>query len=234
MTSNLGSTGQKTSSMGFSTGAQSKAKAESEYEQMKTRAMDAVKRSFRPEFINRIDNILVFRSLQEGEIAQIANLLAADLQKRLAAQEITLELDESVGKLLAEAGFDAEYGARPLKRAIVRLLEDPLSEALLAQTFKPGDTVYAYAEGGAVKFSKDKPEIKSAAQSAAQSEQTAANTEIAANAEPVKNADNAENAKNTENTAAMQENATAEAKDSSKESDKESAKESDDSGKDEK
>jgi ATP-dependent Clp protease ATP-binding subunit ClpC len=216
MTSNLGSTGEKTSAMGFSTGSQSKEKAQSEYEQMKTRAMDAVKRSFRPEFVNRIDNILVFRSLQEGEIAQIANLLAADLQKRLAAQEITLELDESVGKLLAEAGFDAEYGARPLKRAIVRLLEDPLSEALLAQEFKPGDTVWAYAQDGTVKFSKDKPEIKSEADSGQVALAPAGETALAA-------------AENTENTEVMQENAPAEAKDSSKDSDKDS----DDSGKDE-
>jgi ATP-dependent Clp protease ATP-binding subunit ClpC len=178
--------------------------------------MDAVKRSFRPEFVNRIDNILVFRSLQEGEIAQIANLLAADLQKRLAAQEITLELDESVGKLLAEAGFDAEYGARPLKRAIVRLLEDPLSEALLAQEFKPGDTVWAYAQDGTVKFSKDKPEIKSEADSGQVALAPAGETALAA-------------AENTENTEVMQENAPAEAKDSSKDSDKDS----DDSGKDE-
>ena len=154
MTSNLGAGAPKTSAMGFAAGEQSKARAESEYEQLKARSLDAVKKNFRPEFINRIDNILVFRSLQADEIGQIAGLLAADLQQRLQAQEITLNIEESAVKLLAEAGFDAEYGARPLKRAVVRLLEDPLSESLLAQRFVAGDVIRCYAEDGELKFAK--------------------------------------------------------------------------------
>ncbi len=157
MTSNLGGSIARQGAMGFATGEQSKARAESEYEQSKARALDAVKKSFRPEFINRIDNILVFRSLQSAEIDRIAGLLAADLQQRLAAQEITLHVTDSAVKLLAEAGFDAEYGARPLKRAVVRLLEDPLSESLLAQEFTAGDEIWGYAEDGAIKFSKEAP-----------------------------------------------------------------------------
>lgn len=160
MTSNLGSGGVKAAAVGFAAGADSKAKAESDYEQQKTRALDAVKHAFRPEFINRVDNILVFRSLQNTEIERIAGLLTADLQQRLAAQEITLHIEDSAIKLLAEAGFDAEYGARPLKRAVVRLLEDPLSEGLLAQEFVAGDEVWCYAEAGAegkVKFNKQPP-----------------------------------------------------------------------------
>ena len=124
---------------------------------MKARAMEAVKRAFRPEFVNRIDNVLVFRSLQTAEIEQIAGLLAANLQQRLAAQELDLQLDASVIKLLAEAGFDVEYGARPLKRAVVRLLEDPLSESLLAQQFVAGDVIWAWAVDGQVHFGKELP-----------------------------------------------------------------------------
>ena len=163
MTSNLGSGGVKAAIMGFTAG--DKAKAEADYEQQKTRALDAVKQAFRPEFINRVDNLLVFRSLQTAEIESIAKLLTAELQQRLAAQEITLHIEESAVKLLAEAGFDAEYGARPLKRAVVRLLEDPLSESLLAAEFAPGDEIWCYAdenEAGKVKFGKEPPKQEKA------------------------------------------------------------------------
>ncbi len=174
MTSNLGSNEIKSNSLGFTTGNQSKAKAESEYEQMKARAMEAVKRAFRPEFVNRIDNVLVFRSLQAAEIEQIAGLLAANLQQRLAAQELDLQLDASVIKLLAEAGFDVEYGARPLKRAVVRLLEDPLSESLLAQQFVAGDVIWAWAVDGQVHFGKELPaDLAQAAAGAADGEAVA-------------------------------------------------------------
>lgn len=162
MTSNLGSGETKSNSLGFATGSNSQAKAQSEYEQMKTRAMEAVKRAFRPEFINRIDNVLVFRSLQAAEIEQIAELLTDGLQQRLRSQELDLQIDSSVIKQLAEAGFDLEYGARPLKRAVVRLLEDPLSESLLAQKFVPGDVIWAWAENGQIQFGKEKPELKTA------------------------------------------------------------------------
>lgn len=174
MTSNLGSNEIKSNSLGFTTGNQSKAKAESEYEQMKARAMEAVKRAFRPEFVNRIDNVLVFRSLQAAEIEQIAGLLAANLQQRLAAQELDLQLDASVIKLLAEAGFDVEYGARPLKRAVVRLLEDPLSESLLAQQFVAGDVIWAWSVDGQVHFGKELPaDLAQAAAGAADGEAVA-------------------------------------------------------------
>ncbi len=156
MTSNLGSGEMRSNKLGFATSANSKAKAESEYEQMKTRAMEAVKKAFRPEFVNRIDNVLVFRSLQQPEIERIAALLCANLQQRLKDQELNLQLDRSVIKQLAEAGFDAEYGARPLKRAVVRLLEDPLSENLLAQKFVPGDSIWAYSRDGQIQFAKEK------------------------------------------------------------------------------
>lgn len=161
MTSNLGSGGVQAAKVGFAAGVDSRAKAESDYEQAKARAMDAVKRAFRPEFINRVDNILVFRSLQTAEIEQIAALLAADLQKRLAVQDITLHIEQSAVKLLAEAGFDAEYGARPLKRAVVRLLEDPLSESLLGGEFAAGDDVWCYADKeGRVQFGKEQPAVE--------------------------------------------------------------------------
>lgn len=158
MTSNLGAGEIKSGPLGFATGEQSRARAESEYEQLKARSLEAVKRAFRPEFVNRIDNVLVFRSLQHSEIKEIAALLAAGLAKRLAEQDIRLHIGEDVKELLAEAGFDPEYGARPLKRAIVRLLEDPLSESLLRQEFGAGDEVWASVEAGKIVFGKEEPE----------------------------------------------------------------------------
>lgn len=157
MTSNLGAGEVKSGPLGFATGEQSRARAESEYEQLKTRSLEAVKRAFRPEFVNRIDNVLVFRSLQHSEIKEIAALLAAGLAQRLAEQDIRLHIGEDVKELLAEAGFDPEYGARPLKRAIVRLLEDPLSESLLRQEFGAGDEVWASVAAGKIVFGKEEP-----------------------------------------------------------------------------
>ena len=112
--------------------------------------------------------------MQAADIEQIAGLLAANLQQRLAAQELDLQLDASVIKLLAEAGFDVEYGARPLKRAVVRLLEDPLSESLLAQQFVAGDVIWAWAVDGQVYFGKELPaDLAQAAAGAADGEAVA-------------------------------------------------------------
>ena len=178
MTSNLGSGERKAAPIGFGKDAGA---AQADYEQQKTRALEAVKRAFRPEFINRVDNMIVFRSLQDAEIRQIAALLAGELQQRLAEQEITLQIADSAIALLAESGFDPEYGARPLKRALVRLLEDPLSEALLAQDYVAGDTVVARAEDGRIVFGKadadNEPDVP------------AADNVDVIEAEPVNNAD---------------------------------------------
>lgn len=152
MTSNLGaSTIKNQAVMGF--GSKNRENDnQSDYEKMKARVLETVKKSFRPEFINRIDDILVFHNLADENIKAIARLLTDDLAKRMAEQELKLEISDGVLEILSKEGFDADYGARPLKRAIVRLMEDPLSECILAGKFNAGDTVYAFAENGKIVF----------------------------------------------------------------------------------
>ena len=167
MTSNLGASTIKSQAvMGFGAKAADDGSG-SEYEKMKNRVLETVKKSFRPEFINRIDDILVFHSLENENIKAIAKLMTADLCKRMAEQELTLEVDDSVLELLAKEGFDANYGARPLRRAIVRLMEDPLSECILARKFTAGDTVYAFAQDDKVVFDNKRPRLQTEAAEAA-------------------------------------------------------------------
>ena len=108
---------------------------------MKAKVMDALKKTFRPEFINRLDGVMVFRSLNRDEIAMIVELEMKPLRLQLAEQEIKMELTEAARLAVAEAGFDPEYGARPLRRVIQNEIQDELSEALLSNRFVPGDTV---------------------------------------------------------------------------------------------
>jgi len=119
---------------------------------------DAVMESLRarllPEFLNRIDEVIVFHGLNDADLAAIVELLLADLQRRLAEQEITLELTPAAKSLIVREGTDLAYGARPLKRTIQRLVENPLARALLKGEFKPGMTVVADADaiGGVLVF----------------------------------------------------------------------------------
>jgi ATP-dependent Clp protease ATP-binding subunit ClpC len=114
---------------------------ESEYEKMKAKVMDALKKTFRPEFINRLDGIMVFRSLSKDEIAQIVELELRPLRMQMAEQDMTLKLTEAARRAIAEAGYDPEYGARPLRRVIQNQIQDPLSEGMLAEKYVPGDTI---------------------------------------------------------------------------------------------
>jgi ATP-dependent Clp protease ATP-binding subunit ClpA len=116
------------------------------YEQMKRQVTDALRGSFRPEFLNRIDEVIVFHALTDAELAAIVDLLLADLAKRIAATDLTLELTPGARALIAREGNDPVFGARPLKRTIQRLVENPFARALLQGTFKPGDTVVADAD----------------------------------------------------------------------------------------
>jgi ATP-dependent Clp protease ATP-binding subunit ClpB len=109
---------------------------------------------FRPEFINRVDEVVVFHPLAANQIRGIAKVQIELLDKRLQQQDITLELDESAMELLANVGYDPVYGARPLKRAIQRMIENPLAQQLLQGSFGPGDTIYTRVEEGALVFSK--------------------------------------------------------------------------------
>jgi len=142
MTSNLGS------------GIIQQYAGEENYDAMKALVMDEVGTHFRPEFINRVDEVVVFHPLAANQIRGIAKVQIELLDKRLQQQDITLELDESAMELLANVGYDPVYGARPLKRAIQRMIENPLAQQLLQGSFGPGDTIYTRVEEGALVFSK--------------------------------------------------------------------------------
>ena len=116
-------------------------------EAVKNRVMDEVKKTFRPEFLNRIDEVIVFQPLTEDEILQIVDLMLSRVNKQLQTQELTLEVSMDVKRYLAQEGFDQTMGARPLRRAIQRTIEDPLSEEVLRGTFRPGDAIRAELEG---------------------------------------------------------------------------------------
>jgi ATP-dependent Clp protease ATP-binding subunit ClpB len=127
------------------------------YEAMKRQVTDALRMQFRPEFLNRVDEVIVFHALTEADLALIVELLVADLQRRLATQDLTLELTPAARALIAREGTDPTYGARPLKRTIQRLLENPLARALIEGRFKPGQTVAVDADplGTTLVFSAD-------------------------------------------------------------------------------
>jgi ATP-dependent Clp protease ATP-binding subunit ClpB len=118
------------------------------------RSAEGLTERFRPEFLNRIDEIVVFEPLTREQLAQIVELQLGQLNARLAERGITLELTDGARELIAEAGWDPAYGARPLKRAIQRLLENPLALRLLEAEFGEGDTIRAYAELGEVRFAR--------------------------------------------------------------------------------
>ena len=149
MTSNAGAhTIKKQRSMGFG----SSASDEKSYEAMRENIMDEVKRIFRPEFLNRVDEIIVFHALEQDEIDRIAALMLSNVQKRLRERDIDLEVDDSAIKLLSAAGYDLQYGARPLRRAIQRMVEDALSEEILDGKVKLGDRVSMSAQDGKLVF----------------------------------------------------------------------------------
>ena len=149
MTSNAGAhTIKKQRSMGFG----SSASDEKSYEAMRENIMDEVKRIFRPEFLNRVDEIIVFHALEQEEIDRIAALMLSGVQKRLRERDIDLEVDDSALKLLSAAGYDLQYGARPLRRAIQRMVEDALSEEILDGKVKLGDRVSMSAQDGKLVF----------------------------------------------------------------------------------
>lgn len=124
------------------------------YTQMKAAVMGVVQAHFRPEFINRLDDIVVFHPLDKAQIREIARIQTRYLAKRLAERQIVLELDDSALALLGNVGFDPVYGARPLKRAIQAQLENPLAQKILAGEFAAGDTVRVRAEGGQLHFER--------------------------------------------------------------------------------
>jgi ATP-dependent Clp protease ATP-binding subunit ClpB len=128
--------------------------AEANYEQMKSEVMEVVGGHFRPEFINRIDEAVVFHPLDRSQIRAIVGIQTANLRKRLQERDMRLELSEAALDLLGEAGFDPVYGARPLKRAIQSKLENSLAQAILKGEFAPGDVIHVGVEGDALVLNK--------------------------------------------------------------------------------
>jgi ATP-dependent Clp protease ATP-binding subunit ClpB len=142
MTSNLGS-------------ARIQGIADEGYEAMKAAVMEVVGQHFRPEFINRVDDLVVFHPLDREQIRMIAGIQLGHLQKRLEGAGLGMEISDAALDLLAEAGFDPVYGARPLKRAIQQQIENPLAQSILAGDFASGATVHIDVAGGAFSFSQN-------------------------------------------------------------------------------
>ncbi len=122
--------------------------------EIRTRVMSEVKKTFTPEFLNRIDEIIVFKSLTEDEIGQIVDLIVADLRERMIAQNMTINLSDEARRYVAKEGTDVTYGARPLRRAVQRLLEDPLSEQILEGRWTPGSVIDVDFEDGEIVFNE--------------------------------------------------------------------------------
>lgn len=152
MTSNVGATKiNKNKVLGFETN-KDKEDTRNQYDKMKESIMGELKQKFKPEFLNRIDDIIVFHPLEEYHIYEIVKLMTRDVIQRLKSLDIDLKISEEAVKLIAKKGLDLEYGARPLKRAIQRELEDTLSEAILKGDIKKGNSVIAEIDNNKIVY----------------------------------------------------------------------------------
>jgi ATP-dependent Clp protease ATP-binding subunit ClpC len=137
MTSNVGARDlMKTKSLGFTSGDEKQ-----NWERRADKVRDELKNVFNPEFLNRLDDVIVFHPLNREHIGQIVNILLKDVRKRLAEEELTLKLSDAATDFLVKNGYDEQYGARPLKRSIQKFIEDPLSEKILIGEFSKGDEI---------------------------------------------------------------------------------------------
>jgi ATP-dependent Clp protease ATP-binding subunit ClpB len=127
---------------------------EANYAEMKQKVLEIVQQHFRPEFINRVDDIVVFHPLGRDQLRSIVDIQLAYLRRRLAERDIELQLDQAATDRLAEAGFDPVYGARPLKRAIQQQLENPLAQRILKGEFGPGSKVRVTVKDGELTFAR--------------------------------------------------------------------------------
>ncbi|MFT8314829.1 MAG: ATP-dependent Clp protease ATP-binding subunit [Clostridium sp.] len=152
LTSNVGaSTIKKQKSLGFAVNSN---EVEDEYEKMKENIMEELKRSFRPEFLNRIDDIIVFHQLLEEDLQEVVKLMLESVSIRLKDQDINIKFTEEAEKLLAKKGFDPTYGARPLRRTITKIVEDKISEEILNGSLHKGDNVSVTVNDNELEFSK--------------------------------------------------------------------------------
>jgi ATP-dependent Clp protease ATP-binding subunit ClpC len=137
MTSNVGARDlTKTKSLGFTSGDEKQ-----NWERRAEKVRDELKNVFNPEFLNRLDDVIVFHPLSREHISQIVSVLLKDVRKRLAEEELTLKLTDAATEFLVKHGYDEQYGARPLKRAIQKFIEDPLSEKILMGDFSRADEI---------------------------------------------------------------------------------------------
>lgn len=150
MTSNVGASFLRKEALGFG----AKKTEETEYKNMSGQIMEELKKTFRPEFLNRVDETVIFHSLRKEQLIQVAQILLKDVSKRLQEQGYILEADEKALELIAKEGDDPVYGARPLRRAIQRLLENPLSERILKGDFHSGDRIRISADDKEILFEK--------------------------------------------------------------------------------
>jgi ATP-dependent Clp protease ATP-binding subunit ClpC len=148
MTSNLGTRDLQKSGVGFA----SRTDAEFTYQKMQERVLEELKRSFRPEFVNRIDEVIVFHALTLDDVQEIVDLMMTRVREQLKAKDIEIVLTEASKALLAEKGYDVSLGARPLRRTIQRMVEDPLAEKILYKEFRAGETVMVDARDGEIVF----------------------------------------------------------------------------------
>lgn len=152
MTSNVGASMiTNTSKLGFTTAED---ESKSKYEKLKDTVSEEMKKAFRPEFLNRIDETIVFSHLSKEEIRQIVDLMLKDLFKRLAEKELNIEVSDEVKDHLAECGYSEAYGARPLRRLIQRKMEDSLAEEMLSGKYVKGDTIKVTLVDGKISFEK--------------------------------------------------------------------------------
>ncbi|MBE3576135.1 MAG: ATP-dependent Clp protease ATP-binding subunit [Limnochordales bacterium] len=157
MTSNVGAHEiQRSTAIGFRKNEDER----SSYEQMKSKVMDELRRTFRPEFLNRIDEIIVFHPLSRDDIKKIVDIMLREIQSELKERDMKLVVTEAAKEFLVDKGFDREYGARPLRRAIQRYIENPLSEEILMGRFREGQTIYADLQDGAIVFRDSLPEAE--------------------------------------------------------------------------
>jgi ATP-dependent Clp protease ATP-binding subunit ClpC len=150
LTSNVGAeTIRRGATMGFSPISD-----EHSYDKMKEKIMDDAKKAFRPEFLNRLDDIIVFRTLVKGDLLEILDLEISKVMERVRAKQLELVLDQTAKDFLVEKGFDPNYGARPMRRAVERYLEDPLAEEILKGNLHPNEPIVVAVEEGKLVFNQ--------------------------------------------------------------------------------
>jgi ATP-dependent Clp protease ATP-binding subunit ClpC len=151
MTSNVGSdTIKKQSTMGFSPITD-----EGSYEKMRERILEEARKTFRPEFLNRLDDLIVFRSFTKPDLIQILGLEVEKVLERLRHKNLKLELDEKAKDFLVEKGYDPQYGARPMRRSVERFFEDPLAEEILKGNLHEGDPILVTVEKDKLVFNQN-------------------------------------------------------------------------------